>query len=249
MTSKKYYMRFSNAQDLEQILDFYELNAHKNVRKRRTDLLQNLAENGAIIILEDDDKRIAATSITYPHTATDTSGIERVKWQEVGSTRIVLNGYPGLFDAMVGMQVLRAFLVEPPEDRFVAKMHSPAVLKMACRLGWRSLQAADSLVDSQFKTIDSDELAIPSKENWFHVGIEGLPVMARAMCEVLNKSHLEHPKTGEKIYLDLSKSEFFRIFESDIRQIAAKNYGDPDQPDYARSVAMHRQEWLRQKFK
>src|SRR5476651_2251495 len=107
---KKYFIRFSKTEDFDNISDFYDLNGHKNVLKRQTDLMKQLTEDGAVVIVEDDKGKIVAASITYAHKATGKDGVERIEWQELGTTRCVLNGYPGLFDAMITMQTLRAFL-------------------------------------------------------------------------------------------------------------------------------------------
>jgi hypothetical protein len=198
---------------------------------------------------EDDEGKIVAASITYPHRITGPDGVERTKWQEVGSTRITLNGYAGLFDTLVSMQVVRAFLVEPPEDRFVAQMHTVPVQKMAAKLGWRVFEAKDELIDLKFGTLDPCDLQLASRENWYAGGVEMLPVMAAKMKDVLGKPFLEHAKTGEKIELDFSKSNFFTMFGECIRALADEDYGNPDTPDPKLGVSKRRKDWMRSYFK
>src|SRR3989304_3759600 len=101
---KKYYIRFSNANDYDKIMEFYNDNAHKNVRKRQQDLMKQLAEDGAIVLIEDDKGAIVASSITYPHKVTDKNGIEHVQWQEIGTTRHLLHGFSGLFLGFVALR-------------------------------------------------------------------------------------------------------------------------------------------------
>lgn len=246
---KKYFVRFSKPEDEQKILDFYDMNAHKNVRKRDADVLRQRIEDGSVVLIEDEQGKIVASSITYPHKTTDSDGIEHVKWQEIGSTRIVLNGYPGLFDAMVTMQILRAFLVEPPADRFVAQMHTDAVQGLAKKLGWRDYVADDALIDSKFSTIDKKDVSAASRDHWFHTGVEGLPVMAAWMVKTLENPVLENKKTGEKISLDFSKSSFFNMFETEIRHLAKRDFGSPDTPDMQKGVEQSRNKWLKKFFR
>lgn len=247
---KKYFVRFSKVEDEQKILDFYDLNAHQNVRKRETDILRNRIEDGSVVLIEDEQGTIVASSITYPHKTTDAAGEERTKWQEVGSTRIVLNGYPGLFDAMVTMQVLRTFLVEPPEDRLVARMHTEPVQKMAEKLGWRRFTAPEELIHLQKKSVNPNDQSTAAPDvNWFHAGIETLPVMAAWMVKTLENPVLENRKTGEKIQLDFSKSSFFNMFEEEIRHLAKRDFGSPDTPDMKKGVQQSRDKWLKKFFR
>ncbi len=247
---KKYFIRFSSKSDYDNIVDFYDLNAHKNVRKRQQELMKKLAEDGAVVIIEDDKGKIVAASITYPHTVTDKNGVEQVKWQEMGTTRIVLNGFPGLFDAMITMQTLRAFLVEPPTSTFVAQMHTTPVQGMAEKLGWRRMPSMpDGLMDAKIRSVDPADVPNLSTNNWFMCGIEALPVMASRMVASIDNPVLENKKTGEKIELDYSKSTFFRLFGPEIRVLAEKNYGDVEKPDTEQNVRQRRDKWLKNFFR
>lgn len=245
----KYSVRFSNIDDHDKIMEFYRRNPHDNVCDRHEDLMKTLADNGSIILIEETATgAIAGASISYP-LFVEKDGIEQQKWLEIGTTRMVLNGYPGLFDIMIGMQVMRAYLVEPPDGRFVCQMTSEAVRKMAHKLGFRPFVPSQELVDISDKTLDVASDTTYGFDNWYSAGPEALPVVARRMRDVLDNPCLQHLKTGEKIELDFSKSKFFRIFEEEIRNLAGKVYGDPDKPDPAKSIAKHRQEWMRWYFK
>jgi len=247
---KKYYIRFSTANDYDKIMEFYDDNAHKSVRKRQQELMKQLAEDGAIVLIEDDKGTIVASSITYAHKVTDKNGIEHVQWQEIGTTRIVLNGFPGLFDAMVTMQLLRTFLVEPPEGIFVAQMHTAPVQGMAAKLGWRRLtDMPDGLMDSKIKTVDPADVPNLSTTNWFIGGVEALPVMAKWMENALKNPVLTNKKTGEQIELDFSKSSFFNMFQAEIKNLATRDFGDVEKPDLKQSVQQRRDKWLKKFFR
>ncbi|MCE9507165.1 MAG: hypothetical protein K8R48_02465 [Alphaproteobacteria bacterium] len=246
---KKYYIRFSKVEDHDKIMEFFAANPHKNVADRHSDLIKTLADNGSVILIEDAQTgTFVGVSISYPLFAKN-GAVEQEKWLEIGTTRIVLNGYPGLFDAMVALQVMRAYLVEPPEDRFVCQMESPLVRKMADKLGFRPYTPSQELVDISDKTLDIDAGSSYGFDNWYSAGPEALPVLAKYLKEVLDKPCLEHLKTGEKIELDFSKSNLFKVFEDEIRSLAGRNLGDPDKPDPTKSLAKNRQEWLRGFFR
>lgn len=247
--AKKYFIRFSNVSDHAKIMEFYAENPHDNVCERHSDLIKNLADNGSVILIEDAATgKFVGASISYP-LFVPKEDIEQEKWLEIGTTRIVLNGYPGLFDVMIGMQVMRAFLVEPPDERFVCQMESPLVRKMADKLGFRPYTPSKELVDISDKTLDIQDGTSYGYDNWYSGGPECLPVLAKLMRDAMDKPVLEHPKTHEKIELDFSKSKFFAMFKDDIRALANKSYGDPSKPDYKKSVAKCRQEWMRFYFK
>ncbi len=246
---KKYYVRFSNIDDHDKIMAFYTRNPHDNVCGRHADLMKSLADNGSIILIEDAATgEIAGASISYP-LFIEKDGIEQQKWLEIGTTRMVLNGYPGLFDIMIGMQVMRAYLVEPPDGRFVCQMESAAVQKMAHKLGFRAFVPSQELVSISDKTLEIADGKTYGFDNWYSAGPEALPVVAKRMRDVMDKPMLAHVKTGVKIELDFSLSKFFHMFEAEFRNLAGKSYGDPDQPDHTKSIAKHRQEWMRWYFK
>jgi hypothetical protein len=249
-TPEKYYIRFANKEDFDKIVEFYDLNAHKNVRKREQALMKTLAEDGAVILIEDAKGKIVAASITYPHKATDDKGNEVVKWQEMGTTRIVLNGYPGLFDAMITMQTLRAFLVEPPTSTFVAQMHTAPVQGLAGKLGWRPMDTLpEGLMDAKKKSMDAADIPKLTTDNWFLCGTEALPVMAARMVKSIENPVLENKKTGEKIELDYSRSTFFKLFGDEIKALAAKDFGDVDKPNVKQNVQRRRDRWLKDFFR
>jgi len=244
----KYYIRFSQTADFDKLSEFYDLNTHKNVLKRQIDLMKQLTEDGAVVLVEDEKGKIVAASITYAHKVTGKDGVEHVEWQELGTTRCILNGYPGLFDVMIAMQTLRAFLVEPPENIFVAQMETAPVQNLAHSLGWRRIDGGPSqaLLDAKGKTVSSGHA---TNNDWFMCGLEGLPTMAKKMEKIIADPVIEHRKTGEKIELDLGKSSFFNMFKDEILQLAKKDFGDVEKPDQKQSVHQSRDKWLKKFFR
>ena len=244
-TPKKLFVRFSNIDDHDKIMDFYRANPHSNVSDRHEDLMKTMADNGSIILLETQKGEIVGASISYPLMGE--ADPSKQKWLEIGTTRITLNGYPGMFDVMIAMQTLRAYLVEPPDDRFVCQMESPLVRKMAHKLGFRPLAPSDELVRVSDATVEAEETC--GDENWYSAGPEALPVLAKLMRDALDKPYLEHVKTGDKITLDFSRSVFFKLFEPEIRDLADRNLGDPEKPNMTASVSANRKEWMHKFFK
>jgi hypothetical protein len=243
----RFFIHFSSIDDLPRIMEFYRENPHQNVCDRNDDLMRKLADEGSVIFVEDEKGKIYGASISYPllREAGDTTVRE---WVELGTTRMVVNGYPGLFDMMIAMQTLRAYLVEPPEDRFVCQMESAAVRKMAARLGFTPYTPTDEVVRISDQTISAQYDS--GKENWYSAGAEALPVMAALMCAALDKPHLTHQKTGERVVVDFSKSRFFHAFENEIRALAARDIPNiTDDPLQSKRVAENRNDWMKRYFR
>ncbi len=239
--AQKYFVRFSNAEDFDKLMAFYKANPHKNVCDRNESLMRELVENGSVTMIESAKTgEVVAASISYPLQGENTTA---QKWLEIGTTRSVLNGYPGLFDIMIAMQVMRAFMVEPPEERFVCQMESPAVRKMAHNLGFRPYVPSDELVRVSDDTVNATESA--GHENWYSAGPEALPVVAQRMMAVINNPGVAHLKTGEKIEFDFSKSKFFQLFKEEFAELAKRDLGNYEEPDYKTSIAKSRQQWMR----
>lgn len=243
---KKYFVRFSRAEDFDALMTFYRANPHKNVCDRNDALLRELADNGSITLIQSAETgEVVAASISYP-LAGDNGGPE-CKWLEIGTTRSVLNGYPGLFDVMIAMQVMRAFLVEPPKERYVCQMESPAVRKMAHNLGFRPYTPSGELVRVSDATVNAEESS--GFDNWYSAGPEAMPVVARRLMEALDKPYLQHLKSGQKIELDFSKSKFFQLFRDEFVELAKRDLGNVEEPDYTTSIAASREKWMRWYFR
>ena len=250
----KYFVRFSENADFDRIVNFYSENRHHNVCGRDRELLEKLTDSGSFVLLEDAKGNIVGGTAAYPLVTTDANGNERQRWTEVGSMRIVLNGFSGAFDVMSAMSVLRTFLVEPPEDRFLADIGHPAVQKMAEKLGWRPFTATPEIVDLSNKTTWLDQDIKPPEGSgyspkWYQAGLESFPVMARFMISVMDNPVLTNKKTGEQIEIDFSKTSFLKMFEPEIRDLATRDLGSVEQPAEQQNMAKARTRWMQKFFK
>lgn len=190
--AKKYFARYSNADDFDRLMAFYKANPHKNVCDRNESLMRELVDNGSVTMIQSAETgEVMAASISYPLKGED--GISQ-KWLEIGTTRSVLNGYPGLFDIMIAMQVMRAYLVEPPQERFVCQMESAAVRKMADHLGFRPYTPSDELVRVSDATVNATETS--GFENWYSAGPEALPIVAKRLIEAFDNGYIMPTNIG-----------------------------------------------------
>src|ERR1700733_14489640 len=115
---QKLFVRFSTSKDEKDIFDFYKKNEHTFVFLRDAEVWKERIASGAVTMIHDDSGKIVAASISYPIMHKSADGNDVHQWTEIGSTRVALEGI-GLFNALVSAQVLRAYMLEPPKDRFV----------------------------------------------------------------------------------------------------------------------------------
>ncbi len=244
-----YYVRMAKKAELDKVINFYKKNKHENICERNKEILENHVDDGSVVIIESAEGKIVAASISYAHTINE-NGIDNVKWIEVGSTRISgLNGFTGVFDIMTSTQILRSYLVEPPEECFVARMKYEAIQKTAERLGWRPLpNVPPSLEASSNKQKNLDNLT-NSSDNWYSLRIEGMPTMAQHFINAMNKSVLTHRKTGENIKISFERSNVFNKFKTNIENLAKKNHGSIDNPDLSKGIRHNRDQWLKRYFR
>ncbi|MDD9899559.1 MAG: hypothetical protein OXT65_01105 [Alphaproteobacteria bacterium] len=230
----RYYPRFSRDGDYDKLINFYEGHPHQSILKRNAPLIKKMIDEGTVIMLENKDGDIIAASVTYPYAAKNAAGNDNVKWQEVGTLRSAVGGF-GLVDALVSLQTLRTFLVEPPSDRFIARMDDAPVQKMGKRLGFREFAPVKEVFNLKAAMVPEDAHA-PKHENWYQLGIEGMPVVAQAAAKLLDNPVLQNKRTGEKIMLDFSRSNFCRRFGEEIRALAAADLGDIEKPDMSKGI-------------
>lgn len=245
---EKYYVRFSKTSDFTKISEFYDLNAHKNVLKREVDLMKKMTEEGNVVLVEDEHGKIVAASITYPHRAKDEHGVEHIQWHEVGTTRIALNGYQGIFDAMIAMQTLRGFLVEPPDNMFVAQMETTPVQNLAKKLGWREIPggASAEMLEAKSHTVTNGHA---TSNDWYCFGMEAMPVAAKWLENALENPVFAHKKGGADIELDFSRSTFVQMFKDEIKNLSKRDFGDVNKPDAKQSMHQRRDKWLKNFFR
>ncbi len=239
----KYYLRFACKKDISRILKFYDIHAHDNIRKREEELLTAKAESGSIAYLENEQGEIVASSISYGLDA-DVNGVNVQKWLEIGSTRVVLNGYPGLFDALTTAQVLRTVLVEPPEESFIAHMEHKFIQAKAEKLGWRKFSPSDEIKQISNKTINTGDLTDRS-DNWYKFTVEGLPIKARYFMEIVKNPNLAHMKYDKEIEISFDRMKNFMLFKNAIEELANKDYGSVDNPKKNYGFKESRDKWLK----
>lgn len=245
---KKYFVRFSKEADFDKILAFYDVNEHKNIFKRKAELIQERTEKGAIVLIEDEAGAIVAASVTYAHEVTGKDGVTRAHWQEFGTTRSILKGY-SLGDAMIPLQLLRTFLVEPPEGTFVMRTMTTQVQGLASVMGWRRMEGGPSdelLAAMQITIAENDHTG---KTNWFVFGTEAIPTAAQLLKNFVENPVIKNAKTGEEIEIDFSKSNFFNMFKDDMLKLAGQDFGDVDKPDNKQNLRQKRDKWLKKHFR
>jgi hypothetical protein len=237
--AKKLFVRFATVQDERDIFDFYAANEHAFVFQRHPEVWKERIASGAVTIIHDEDGKIVASSISYPITETDKNGNEAHQWTELGSTRVALSGI-GLAQVLVGAQVLRAYLLEPPNDRFVLEIilgndHSKHVFT---KMGATPFDIPPGLHEKVKSTITPDSGQSPVE--WFQMGVEVMPELARNVLGSLKNPVLKNKKTGEEYELDFSRCVLATQFQKEVQDLANSDYGDTQKPNLKHGVRSFR---------
>jgi hypothetical protein len=233
--TQKLFVRFSTSKDEKDIFDFYKKNEHAFVFQREAKVWQERIASGAVTIIHDDSGKIVAASISYPLTQKSAKGDEAHQWTEIGSTRVSLEGI-GLFNTLVSAQVLRAYLLEPPRDRFVMEIivgneHSRHVFS---KLGATPYKIPESLAEKVKSTIAPGSGQAPVE--WFQIGAEAMPAIARKFVEAMKNNVVVNKKTGEEYELDFSRCVLVTRFQNEVKGLTQQNFGDAEKPDYRRPL-------------
>lgn len=191
-----FYVRYSTKNDFDSIVAYYNDNKHKDIDFRDLDILQKLVKKGQATIIEDQDNNIVACSVTYPcHSTNTTSSPE---WQEVGSTRIKLNGYQGIFACLVIAQVFKSLIENPPKEFFVAHMVNPPVQDITRKFGWSEIENDYSqIVQASRKTLAKEDWNKDRSTDWFYCGEKGLNMMVKVFLSTIANPILKHYKYEE----------------------------------------------------
>lgn len=192
----KYYVRFSEEKDKEKIFKYYIENKHDCLTTRREALLSELISGGSVVIIESEKGDIIASSITYPCMEDD-----QLKWQEVGTTRITLNGYKGIFDLLITAQLLRAYSLNPPSEFFIAQMETRPVQMIAENIGWKKFgQDRDDIAKASTKTLDTshDPNYCKSSQDWFYIDEYSIVQIAETLSAISKDPVLKHYKNPDK---------------------------------------------------
>lgn len=233
---KKLYLRQSKKQDEQKILDFYKNNQHEFVAARDPDIMEERIKSGAVTMLQDDNGDIQAISIAYPVISKDDNGDDTHKWTEIGSTHVLMSGM-GLFDILVGSQLLNAFLMEPPEDRFVIEIdptneHSKHVFR---KIGCTDFDdAPQEMIDIVNGILAPEDAGAPVE--WFQSGAENMPELARKFLDHVENPIIKNKKTGEEYELDISEAPLGKHFIETLEKLAKNDYGCKDNPDMSQGL-------------
>lgn len=237
--AKKLYVRFSTSKDEQDIFDFYNANTHEFVFKRDPEVWRERISAGAVTIIRDEDGKIVASSISYPVTAKNDKGDEVHKWTEIGSTRVALAG-AGLFLPLLSAQVLRAYLLEPPEDRFAIELlpgnaHSKHVFTKA---GATPFDIPPDLSQKVKATLSPE--ARGRAVEWYQMGVETIPQFAQNLLDAEAAPRIKNKITGEEYELDFTGCVLTNMFRKELEDIAKSDYGDSRQPNLKHGVKSFR---------
>lgn len=188
--TRKFYLRFADSADQQNVFDFYAHNTHPFVFRRDAEVWRERIANGAVTMIEDENKNIVAAAISYPVLLKDANDNEYHAWTEVGSVNVALKD-SGLFTPLVTAHVMRAYLFEPPEERFVAEIKAANTHSFHCftKSGWREFQVPQNIQDKIFETIvpeDRDPTA-----RWVFADGDLIAQMAQYI-----HTHLQQPLRG-----------------------------------------------------
>lgn len=233
--ARKLFVRFSSSSDEEAIFDFYERHQHEFVAKRDPDIWKERISSGAVTIIHDEDGNIVASSISYPVTRKNADGEEVHAWTEIGSTRVALDGL-GLIRALLSAQVLRAYLLEPPEDRFALEIihgneHSKHVFLKA---GATSFDIPDEMREKVLSTLSPEDQGI--QVEWFQLGVEVIPQFARTLLEIEANARIVNKKTGEEFEIDFSQCVLITMFREQVEDMSGHDFGDAKQPNLKHGI-------------
>lgn len=237
--AKKLYVRFSTSKDEQDIFNFYSENEHAFVAKREEGIWKERIASGAVTMVHDEDGKIVAASISYPVMGKDKNGDETHKWTEIGSTRVALDGI-GLFKTLISAQVMRAYLLEPPEDRFAMEIiigneHSKHVFM---KNGATPFDIPDDMRDKILSTLKPESKDI--QVEWFQFGVEIIPQFAQNILDAEAAPAIAHKGTGEKYEIDFSRCALTTMFRDALEDAAGQDYGDVKKPNLNHGIKAFR---------
>lgn len=243
MKTKKLYIRFSKKEDTQNILNFYNNNEHEYVAGRDPAVLKKMAQGGAVTLIEDEKGKIVATSISYPMTQKNDQGIEHHRWSEIGSTRVSLGGL-GLFKVLFSAQLIKAFFLEPPEEKFVIEIdhdnkHSKHVFE---KIGCEDFEDTGDIQNLAEQTMDPDDTG--AEVDWYFFPAEKMHLLAQNMLNFKKNPQITNKKTGEVYELDFSRCQLFTVFEKELRVLANKPIKTPQNSNKRLPIKQASQQFL-----
>ncbi len=216
--AKKLYVRFSTKADEQAIFDYYASHTHKFVFQRDPAIWRERIASGAVTLIEDAQGKIVGSSISYPIMGKDDKGNDIHRWSELGSTRISMDGI-GLSNTLINAQVLRAFLLEPPTDRFVYEIvkgneHSKHVFS---KLGGVPYTIPEELRKQVMATVtDSGGQQV----EWFEFPPDTMLRFAADFVASVKNPPVRQGKDGESYQLDFSRCLLAKNFMPELEKLA-----------------------------
>lgn len=228
--AKKLYVRYAEPADEQAVFDFYSSNEHEFVAKREPEVWRERIASGAVTLIEDEDGKIVASAISYPVLVKNEQGEDVHKWTELGSVRITQEGL-GLFKTLLSAQVMQAYMMEPPEDRFaieiiVGNQRSKAAFE---KHGVVPFDIPQDLQDAVGYSISPDDPGLPVE--WFQFAPEHMPDLARTLLDAEKNPKITDKKTQQEYELDFSRCAVLKNLRPALEKLAGSDYGDPKMPD------------------
>lgn len=221
-----YVLRFTQEADVQKVMDFCAATRHAGVRARDPDVLKASVSDGSVLVLENPKGGIEGMIAIYPLLERDEKGAERQRWAELGSVRILLNGFPGLFETMIAMSVLRAHFMEPPDEAIIARVGHPSVQQRMAAMGWVSSSPDPQAVVLAARTKryedDLPQTAAPAVQSpvWMKVDPEAYSVMAGQLCRMIDDPVLTRADGKMRIGIDFSLEGGSFLFHDHLRALA-----------------------------
>ncbi|HRI75508.1 MAG: hypothetical protein H3C49_10890 [Alphaproteobacteria bacterium] len=237
--AKKLFVRYAEPADEKAVFDFYSNNEHEFVAKREPDVWRERIASGAVTLIEDEDGKIVASAISYPVLVKNEQGEEVHKWTELGSVRITQEGL-GLFKTLLSAQVMQAYMMEPPEDRFAIEIvignqrSKNAFLKH----GAVPFDIPKDLQDAVGYSISPDDAGLPVE--WFQLSVEHMPGIAKTLLDAEKNPKIKDRTTGEEYELDFTRCAVMKNLRPALENLAGSDYGDAKVPNEKHGIKSFR---------
>ncbi len=234
--TKKLFLRQTTSKDENKILNFLKKNRHKYVAIRDEDVMRARIKEGAVTTLEDSGGNIKAISFAYPVIVKDKNGNEAHKWTEIGTVHILIGGI-GLFDIVVGAQILNSFLTAPPEDRFVTEVNvkNSHSLYVSKKLGYKKFDPPPNEMLEVINGTLAPEYV--GGVEWLHIGAELMPELAQKFLDIVKNPKIVNKKTNEVFEIDFSKYPLNKHFLPIVKKLAKQDLGNKQKPDMSQGLA------------
>lgn len=223
MTEQTYYLRFSTAADEQALLDFHHANPSPYISVRKEEALRDTLSNGLTIFLEKEDGTIVGASSIYPHRYPNDKA--RIQFNELGTTRLTVEGYRGLFNIMVGTKVMKAQIYNTPAEGFVFNTFSKGFQSKVEKDGYvriedpAKLAACKAALDNTTVTPSDKPLV------WYSFSVANAPRLVRENVLPALDNPISNGKASLRV--DFSRIAQAKAFEDGLRDIAAIADNDP----------------------